>query len=563
MNEDTNFGNQASHDNSFSDSHDYLKRAAFAVESGDQVLGIHLYLAAFEQSLHENFVPSDESIDGMRRAWDLAVAARQHSLAEYIFEKLKDYVSADELSRKADQLQDIALDRLADFGFPREAIEDMAEMINSEMLSLPHDLLYSFEGGDIPSPFSLFDFSGGDIEEADFTELPTADDMPDGPSALGPGSDAEEDAGPSSPEEEARMNGLDDSGPKSPADEKPEPLELPAFPLPTLKGAKIAHFNLPKPKKEKKRKRTEPHFDYSTIVGFKTAIEKMHQLGVGRMRDPQFQEFVEMLNFRHGVSRMPQLGTLVFTSEAREDANYFMVATAGEMRVPVVRMRMDHNMQGQSVLCVMASPDAVPTQGSLSRMGFEGPAVVILEDLDLWDLPWMDMGGSEMSDFLQMQLSRGARETLAFIQMALENPEVTVLISAANLEALDALFGPVLGLYRVVELELPNDEERKEVWRNAQSEHPSMRGLDVQQLVPFSKGMSRFELYMVITESIEEAYRRSVEKDCFCAVRTDDILMRLSTFHEIDSDEYRAIEKIIMERFHRSLKSIDDILEDD
>ena len=31
----------------------------------------------------------------MRAAWDLAVDARQHSLAEYIFEKLKPFVSAE------------------------------------------------------------------------------------------------------------------------------------------------------------------------------------------------------------------------------------------------------------------------------------------------------------------------------------------------------------------------------------------------------------------------------------------------------------------------------------
>ena len=48
MNEDSNFGNIPSHDHSFSDSHDYLSRAQYAVESGDRILGIHLYLAAFE-----------------------------------------------------------------------------------------------------------------------------------------------------------------------------------------------------------------------------------------------------------------------------------------------------------------------------------------------------------------------------------------------------------------------------------------------------------------------------------------------------------------------------------
>lgn len=552
MNEDTNFGNVPSHDNSFSDSHDYLERAAFAVESGDQLLGIHLYLAAFEQSLLENIVPSDETLRGMRKAWDLAVSARQHSLAEYIFEKLKPYVSPDELARKADELQDIALDRLEEFGFSREAIEDMAELINEDLMGLSPNLLYRFEEEGTPSPFSFMNFgsapdadSGED--ESDLSPLDIESIEESLNSAKEPSS---EKAGPSSTE-------------KKEAKEDAEPIELPAFPLPNLKGAKIAHIDLSSKKDKKKRKSAEPRFDYTQIVGFSRAIEKMGRLGVGRMRDPEFKEFVKMLNFRHGVSRMPQLGTLVFTGAAREDLNYFMVATAGELALPAVRMRMDHNIQGQSVLCVMASPDALVGQGSSNRFGFEGPAVLILEDLDLWDMPWMEFGAPDVADFLQMQLSRGAREAFAFIQAALENPEVTVLVSASNLDALDALFGSLLGMYRTVELDYPNDEERKAIWRNAQSEHPSMRGLDILQLIPFSKGMSRFELYAVITEAVEEAYRRSLEKDCFCAVRSDDMLMRLSNFHELDSKEYKEIEAVIMKRFHRSMDFIDDLLKED
>lgn len=558
MNEDTNFGNVPSHGHSFNDSHDYLERAAFAVESGDRLLGIHLYLAAFEQSMLENIVPSDETLGGMRKAWDLAVAARQHSLAEYIFEKLKPYVSPDELARKADELQDIALDRLEEFGFSREAIEDMAELINEDLMGLSPGLFCRYEE-DAASPFSLMDF-GSTSEETE--EIgPWMDAVEEEEGEIGPWMDAtEEDESPSSPEEEARMEAAESTLKKR--EEDSEPLELPAFPLPHLKGAKIAHIDLSNAKK-KKAKKSEPRFDYSTIHGFAGAIEKMSELGVGRMRDPQFKEFVKMLNFRHGLSRMPQLGTLVFSSPAREDANYFMVATVGEMGIPAVRMRMDHNMQGQSVLCVMASPDAVSGPGALNRFGTEGPAALILEDLDLWDLPWMDMGGSDISDFFQMQISRGAREAMAFIQAALENPEVTVFVSASNLDALDALFGPMLGLYRVVDLEYPTDAERKDIWRNAQSEHPSLRGLDVMQLVPFSKGLSRFELYAVITESVEEAYRRSVAKDCFCAVRSDDVLMRLSNFHDLNSKEYKDIEAVVMERFHRSMNHIDDLLKED
>jgi SpoVK/Ycf46/Vps4 family AAA+-type ATPase len=211
----------------------------------------------------------------------------------------------------------------------------------------------------------------------------------------------------------------------------------------------------------------------------------------------------------------------------------------------------------------MASPDVVTGQQSLDHFGVEGPGALILEDLDLWDMPWMDMSGADFAAFLQMQLSRGAREAMQFIQSALENPEVSVFISASNLDALDALFGPMLGLYRVVEIDQPSAEERKDIWRHAQEEHPSMRGLDLGQMVPFSNGLSRFELYAIITEAVEEAYRRSIEKECFCAVRTDDVLMRLSNFFELDSEEYQGIEAVVLDHFHHSMDFIDNLLKED
>lgn len=372
MNEDSNFGNIPSHDHSFSDSHDYLSRAQYAVESGDRILGIHLYLAAFEQSILENIVPSEESVNGMRAAWGILPSMHANTRLPNISSRSSSPSFRPRSFRaRPIQLQDVALDRLEEFGFSREAIEDMAEMINDDLFNLPPDLLYRYEDDNVPSPFSFLDLSSKRDSASDESDAaPTAET-----------SDRAEEvkAEPIEPEQK-------EANSKAETDE--EPLELPAFPLPNLKGAKIAHIDL-SGKKKKKKKAPEIRFDYSTIHGFSRAIEEMKRLGVGRMRDPQFKEFVKMLNFRHGVSRMPQLGTLVFSGAAREDANYFMVATVGELGIPAVRMRMDQNIQGQSVLCVMASPDAITDSTSLNRFGFEGPTALILEDLDLWDLPWM------------------------------------------------------------------------------------------------------------------------------------------------------------------------------
>lgn len=53
--------------------------------------------------------------------------------------KLKPFVSAEELSRRPISCKMLQLDRLEEFGFSREAIEDMAEMINDDLFNLPPD----------------------------------------------------------------------------------------------------------------------------------------------------------------------------------------------------------------------------------------------------------------------------------------------------------------------------------------------------------------------------------------------------------------------------------------
>ena len=103
----------------------YLQRAASAVEAGDRVLGIHLYLAAYERALQEQMVPSDEAIEGMVEAWRLAVDTKQRSLAEYIFEKLEPFWQPDEVARHADELQRMAFDKLEEYGFDRDTTSKM------------------------------------------------------------------------------------------------------------------------------------------------------------------------------------------------------------------------------------------------------------------------------------------------------------------------------------------------------------------------------------------------------------------------------------------------------
>lgn len=122
-------------DGSSAASGDYLARAVAACEAGDARLGLHLYLAAFEQS-SEGDAPSEEAILGLKQAWRVACSTKERSLAEYIFERLEPYLSAEEVAACTAQLQGLALDRLEQFGISRDDLEEMSEMLSQEGLGM-------------------------------------------------------------------------------------------------------------------------------------------------------------------------------------------------------------------------------------------------------------------------------------------------------------------------------------------------------------------------------------------------------------------------------------------
>ena len=590
MNEESIFGgssfqDQNAHSNS---SQAYLQRAASAVEEGDIVLGIHLYLAAYERALRENRIPSEAVLEGMTKAWDLAIRAKQRSLAEYIFEKLEAFWTPEEMARHAQELQELAFDKLEEYGLDRSLVEDMADMVSQDLMDATDDVLYRYDGDVVDNtalPLKRSAKNGQPSSKAENDKLneaskkgsissgveqktanPSSQNNPsDDPASVSKEKDfaALNPAALTSSSSEERNGGVhneDNAG----VDKGALEIESAVIPSDSPLAAAFAQLtNLATGAASKETQEApQQQFNYRNLVGFDKAIASMAKLGVGRAKDPEFAQFLEMLNFRHGMPGMPGLGTLIFRSPAREDANCFMVATVGELGLPAVRMRLDRNAMGQVVLCVMASPNFKARLSGVSRSGFDSPTVVVLEDLDLWDLPFFDGSFDDVQSLLTIQLSRGAREALALVQAALTSPEATVLISASEPSEIDPFFWDLIGDHRFVDIDLPDEDERRKIWLSEQSQHPSMRGLNRGQLVDFSRGLSRFEIYAISNESVEEAYRESVAQNTFCAVETDKVLMRLSNFQPLESEEYKRMEDLAVDHFRKELANIDDLLED-
>lgn len=302
----------------------------------------------------------------------------------------------------------------------------------------------------------------------------------------------------------------------------------------------------------------EKPLTYDNLAGFDSTIAVMRDLGIGLQEDPEFQQLLSQLNARHGLSAPPPHDTFLFRAPAREDANRFMAATIGEIGKPALRMHMEENLQGQPMLCVAAQTDAPLRPGSL-RSAFANGGTLVLENVDLWMPPQLEESDNLAAQFIQA-LSRGAREAIGLIRAAVDNPDVTVLVTAAAEGQIDGFFLDMLEPICVIDIDNPTPEERVDIWMDIAREHPSIRSVNRADLVRLSANLPRFDIYMAAREAIEEAYKYGLVTRHYRPVTRDNIFDKLAAYQPLDSGEYHSLEEEVIRDFRRGFDDLEDAL---
>ncbi len=501
---------------------DYLEMAREAAAQGKGLLAAYLFLAAYEKEAEGGTRPQKQVVEGLHRAMELACEAHARALAEHVFEKLEPYNTAEQNKGYAHSLQELMLDKLEDFGLSRDDLQEMASFFSGDAF-----------GNAMLSHFGINVSSEGD----------------DGAS-----------------NEKTREH-----------DGSQHSLLLP----PSTPFGKITEhrFSSDAPRKQEKQEKpakTESKTDddaarlkpeqsmvtgYSELIGYDCAVQMMYERGIGLADDERFRNFMAMLNRRHGISSLPSFSTMVFRSNAREDATHFMAATVGELGLPTVRMYMEEAPNGVPVLCIMATSD-FKAHFQFLQSGVNAPMALMLEDVDLWSLP---LAGA--ADGLEMgqpnQLARGAREALMFIKSSIGNPYVTVLASCETHSLEDPFLRELLDPCEVLDIEPPTQEERAAIWKHIAQLYPSMRYMNFDDLVRYSESMSRYDIYMAAREAVEQAFGQSIRKHAYVPVTSDNIFDKMAAYQPLDSKEYAQIEESVVESFRRELENIDDLLKED
>ncbi|WP_251231191.1 ribonucleotide reductase subunit alpha [Adlercreutzia aquisgranensis] len=474
---------------------DYLARAVAARAAGNESLGLLLYLTAFERACAgKDGVPDANAITGLREAWRLACASGERSLAEYAFERLEPYLSAEEAEECAAQLQDLALSKLEEFGIHREDLQEMGELVSG------------------PAP-----------SEASSAPVPT----PGIPGVTG-----------------IAVASVSEDG---------------ALSLHDLVGSMIGEMRQSAPRSaEEDDAEGEPPLSYKNLVGYDQAVRLMRDFGVGLGNDVEFRRFVKQLNASHGLGSAPAIDSFLFRSPAREDAQRFMMATLGELGLPCVRMNMEENVQGVPMLCVSAMTRR-PGKFNPARM-LEGPCVLMLEDLDEWVSPASDAPVEDFGGFLMATLSHGAREALNLIQMAVDNPDVYVLASASDACEIEPFFYDMLEPLTVVDIGVPTEQERAEIWDELVRDHPSLGAIDAKEVVRLTASLPRYDIYMATREAVEQSYREGLVSRSYRPVDAGNLFDKIAAYQPLESKEYGELEQAVLEGFRADIDAIEALM---
>lgn len=632
---------------------DYLKRAAGACEAGDRVLGMHLYLAAYERAVADPDIPDGMALSGLREAWNLACDLKERSMAEYVFEKLEPFLTGEEIALCASKLQNLALDRLEEYGFSREELQGMADLISRdigngdgsivkvESISLPK-VAANLAAEAIGAVCSAGDTEttpgadeselahGAEVDSAEDADTALNDTRDDEPASVARGLSAAEGKKKDKPEHvgmgsapadfnpydyyntssvgtsyhastnegagsyvftrdkqreteleraraEAERENATDSGQEESAAQAADAgtsaeTQANGGERSAQQGEKAGETNnaaasatVP-PKLNAADLPSLPQvampggraLSYDSLAGYGSTVTAMRQLGIGLERDGGFRNFIDMMNSRHGLDRMPALDTLLFRAPVIEDATRFVDATIGEIGLPVLRMSMEEGFQGAPLLCVTTYGDSRPRMNHAQNR-FDGPAILVLDDLDMWTMPQFPENPEGIAGFVMANMSRGAREAMSMIRSAVEDPDVYVLATASEHGEVEPFFCDILEPISFIDIANPTEGERDEIWHEIMHNHPSMRALDRKTLVKYSAGMPRYDVYMAARAAVEEAYKTGLVQRMYLPVTMQNVLDKIAAYQPLDSHEYQAIEDEIIRGFHEELDNLEDL----
>lgn len=542
-----NFEMNNAHDNVDRQVKRYQDLAAHAMDSHDRQGAVYFYLLAFHASrLSESSHSSDSQahdrtgadgkssfthrhvlnvrdervIDGLRTAFKIATEMKDRALAEHVFSFLEPFEDAASVNKATQTLQSLALDRLEELGLERndmvrasDAVLDSIEGISSRKGKTPSNGR-SNVGKDAHSNAT----SEGSMAKEATKDAASANAEAETGAKRHAASSSSTSSSDSMSKIIAALSGDDASSGEGDAEDS-------------------------------------PRVTYATLAGYSRAIKQMKRFGIGMDENPKLKGFMDMLARRHGLDAPIHTSTILFRSYAHEDAKQFMIATANELDHPLIHMFMSRSPQGDPILCTTASQDLM-SDDALLHTGVLSHGTVMLEGIDAWGEPLLP-DEDEDDESESGRMARGVRAVVDFIRSAVENPYVSVLASCSSESDMGDFFYDLLEPLDIVDIQLPDANERRDIWDDIVARHPSIGMLDKSHLVKITRHMPRDDIYRAAAEAVSQAYDESLSNHRFVAVSFDNLANKIAAFQPLESDEYKQIEEEAIEQLRSDIDEYD------
>ena len=524
----------------------YLAQAGRAVESHDLLLGMHLYLAAFEEIVQAEQPDESLALATLEKAWQLAMDIQERSMAEYIYERLELFVDQEQLEEYADSLQNLALTKLDELGLSSDDIRDMANMLNDELFT-----------GELPPFMDVSQLGPGGEEILEMISQAARAELAEMALAAEEGSAQTQDPKPSDnmPQKVNPVAPHDDEAPKQ---EKPAPHAAHDDSRPRVRLRTAKHHTK---EAQEEVPATQPRA-LDELDGYTRARAAIRDYGFGMEATQAGKELMKSLSEAYGIEHPPATQTVVFKAASRKDASIFMSAVATDMQLPLVRMTVEEGPQGIPMLCMMSTQEVSPRRSG-GRLPSLDTGVLILEDIDQWGpmvLDHMLNEDMEAQGLTAQQAIRGIQEALGFVRLAVQNPQCYVFASVDADNDLTDSFFDWLEPIEVFEIDLPTIHERYELIHSLSLVHPVLARLNLGEIVAFTNKMSREDIRAAVADALELSYKESLKQHRFVGLTRAQLAFCIAAYQPLDSEEYALLEQIAVADFLDDISNIDDVL---
>jgi len=564
----------------------YLEAANLALLSGQPRLAIYLFRAAFETESAYKTIVSNQIIEGLRKAWDLACELGDRSTAESIYSDLGTFNNHEQNEQAVIRLQTLAMNQLEDMGITENDLEHIAGALahgfmSAETSDLFDSLKSMLEQLEV-TPSEEF-IENEQIARAPHFSLPDVKDS--GFSNYQDKSDPEFSGHPGEPEVDASA----EPGTNLMPDESTEPGINPRPGENTEPGANsgsgastgsgtnsgserlspqetgLARISrqLREFRDRKNEVTSTNQLNYQTLAGYENAMQQMQEYGFLSVASEQQRDFIERAAALHGLPRLSLNGTFLFIGSSREDVSLFAHATASEIGLPMIHVLVERDSHGNGIIKLSGPFKRALFGGPPDLMDLATPCIVLIENIDNLQQMFLDeqmaiqrSGGKPRGIMPGMGRSMQV-EIGGYLRALRQKPGMVTMATAGDMTTLKEPLRSLLGPINRIEIYPPTSDERLELLQTFASEHPSFAELEINQVVHYSEGMSRNALVMAVHSTVEQAYRESLRTGTYNKVSLGDVLVKLASVIDHSSPIYKSIEDEAVLHFLKKLESQD------